>query len=92
MDAEVKQVKPIKSYILVEVLKKENKTDSGIIAGTNEAVYTPYCRTLALGGDVKVVKEGKVYLYNQHAGTKVTFKDNPYLFIKEDDIYAEIEE
>jgi co-chaperonin GroES (HSP10) len=92
MDAEVKQVKPVKNYILVEVLKKENKTQSGIIAGTNENIYIPYCRTIALGSMVNEVKEGKVYLYNQHAGTKVTFKDNPYLFIKEDDIYAEIEE
>lgn len=93
MEAEVTQVKPLSNYILVEVLTKENKTTHGIIAGIEETVFIPYCKALKKGKlTTEDVEEGKTYMYNQHGGTKVMFKDKPYLFIKESDLYAEIEQ
>lgn len=93
MEAEVKQVKPLSNYTLVEVLEKENKTESGIQLSLNETVYVPYCRILKKGkGCSEDIQEDRVYMYNEHAGTKVNFKGKPYLFVKENDLYAEIEE
>ena len=95
-------IKPLADHILIEPLKQEEKTESGILLpDTAEKDRPEQGRVIAVGpgktgkDGTRVsmdVKEGDVVLFTKYAPTEVTVDNTEYLIAKADDILAVIEQ
>ncbi|MCP6726434.1 MAG: co-chaperone GroES [Patescibacteria group bacterium] len=95
-------IKPLADHILIEPLKQEEKTESGILLpDTAEKDRPEQGRVIAVGPgktgkDGKRismdVKEGDIVLFTKYAPTEVTVSNIEYLIAKADDILAVIEQ
>ena len=93
-------LKPLHDYVVLEKVKEEVKTKSGIIL-TNAAKEKPQmAEVLAVGPggmvdgkEVKMeVKAGDKVIYSKYTGTEVKVDDNEkYIIVKQSDILAIIE-
>ena len=89
----ISQVKPLPGYILVEPIKEETKTKSGVIL--NEDNEKPqHGKVLAVGAKELeqpaewLIKNGQVVLYKKWGGSEVTIEDKEYQFLKYEDVLA----
>lgn len=93
-------IKPLQDYVLLEKVKEEEKTESGIILTTKEAKDEPSHGIVIAVGPGKVV-DGKLVpvelkpeqkvIYKKYSGTEVKEDKKDYLLIKAEDILAVIE-
>jgi len=84
------KINPKQDRIVIDIVKVDNKTESGIII-PDSAKERPYEATvLAVGPDVKNVSEGEVVIFSKYSGTKVKVSETEYHIIREDDIIAGI--
>ena len=91
-------IKPLADHILIEPLKQEEKTESGILLpDTAEKERPEQGRVIAVGpGKVgkdgnripPEVKEGDVVLFTKFGPNEVTIDNKEYLIAKEEDILA----
>ena len=94
-------IKPLADYVLIESIKEEEKTKSGILLPDNVEKEKPEQGRIIAVGPGKKNKEGKVIPVSVTPGQKVLFsKYGPneikvdgkeYLIAKEDDLLAVIE-
>ena len=95
-------IRPLHDYVLLEKVKEEEKTESGIILTTKEAKDEPSHGIVVAVGPGKVedgkltpidLKAGQQVIYKKCSGTEVKEKDNKkdYLLISADDILAVVE-
>lgn len=94
-------IKPLSDYILIEPMKKEEKTKSGILLPDTAEKETPEQGTVIAVGPGKKTKEGRVIPIDIKPGQKVLFtkygpneikiEDKEYLIAKEEDILAILE-
>lgn len=93
-------IKPLHDYVLLEKVKEEEKTESGIILTTKEAKDEPsHGVVIAVGPgkteDGKVtpieVSAGDRVIYKKYSGTEIKEDKKDYLLIKAEDILAVIE-
>lgn len=95
-------IRPLHDYVLLEKVKEEEKTESGIILTTKEAKDEPSHGIVVAVGPGKVedgkltpinLKAGQQVIYKKYSGTEVKEKDNKkdYLLISADDILAVVE-
>ena len=86
-------LKPLHDYVVLEKVKEEVKTESGIILTTKEAKDEP---SLGKTEDGKLIpielKKGEKVIYKKYSGTDVTYKKEDYLLISADDILAVVED
>jgi len=95
------KIKPISDYILIEPIKEEEKTKSGILLPQSAEKERPEQGKVIAVGPGKKTEEGKIIPVSVKAGQKVLFtKYGPneikvdgkeYLIAKEEDILAIIE-
>jgi len=95
------KIKPISDYILIEPIKEEEKTKSGILLPQTAEKERPEQGRVIATGPGKRTKEGKVIPVSVKPGQKVLFtKYGPneikvdgkeYLIAKEEDILAILE-
>jgi chaperonin GroES len=95
------KIKPIADYILIEPIKEEEKTKSGILLPQTAEKERPEQGKVIAVGPGKKTEEGKLIPVSVKAGQKVLFtKYGPneikvdgkeYLIAKEEDILAVIE-
>ena len=93
-------LRPLQDYVVLEKVKEEEKTQSGIILTTKEAKDAPSHGTVIAVGPGKTV-DGKVVpieltvgqsvIYKKYSGTEVTVDHKDYLLIKAEDILAVVE-
>ena len=92
-------LKPLHDYVVLEKVKEEVKTESGIILTTKEAKDEPSVgKVVAVGPgkteDGKLVpvdlKASQKVIYKKYSGTAMTFKKTEYLLISAEDILAVI--
>jgi len=93
-------IKPLADHILIEPLKGEEKTESGILLpDTAEKDRPEQGRVIAVGpGKAQKdgkripidVKEGDLVLFTKYAPTEVTVDNKEYLIAKAEDILATI--
>ena len=92
-------LKPLHDYVVLEKVKEEEKTQSGIIL-TQKAKDEPSHGTVIAVGpgkteDGKLVpvdlKEGQRVIYKKYSGTEVKDEGKDYLLIKAEDILAIVE-
>ena len=93
-------IKPLQDYVLLEKVKEEEKTQSGIILTTKEAKEEPSHGIVVAAGPGKVVDgnlvpvdltAGQKVIYKKYSGTEVKEDKKEYLLIKAEDILAVIE-
>ncbi|MGX7592031.1 co-chaperone GroES [Candidatus Karelsulcia muelleri] len=81
---------PISERILIQPLKAENKTKSGIIIPENAKENPQEGIILAVGKEVKnpLLKVGEKVLFKKYSGTKINYKQKKYLILHQTDILA----
>ncbi|MDP4009020.1 MAG: co-chaperone GroES [bacterium] len=95
-------IRPLSDHVVIEPLKREEKTESGILLPeTAEKERSEQGRVVAVGpgkktDDGKVipveVKEGDVVLFTKYGPNEVKIKEKEYLIAKADDILAVLED
>tara|TARA_Y100001970_G_scaffold279436_1_gene386797 strand:- start:517 stop:801 length:285 start_codon:yes stop_codon:yes gene_type:complete len=91
------KIKPLSDRVVVKAEAAEEKTASGIIL-PDTAKEKPQVGKIVAVGPGKVsdsgntikmtVKVGDKVLYGKYSGTEVTFENEDYLIMKENDIFA----
>lgn len=81
---------PIRDNIVLQVIKEEVKTASGLIMPDTMDKELPETATVvATGEDVQArIRKGSVLLFNKFAPAKFNYKDTEYLLIHESDVMA----
>ena len=92
-------IKPLGDRVVIELVKQEGKTASGIVLPDSAQEVPQEATVIAVGSGSIVdgkkvpleVEEGNQIIYSKYAGTEVEYDGNEYLIIREDDILAVIE-
>jgi chaperonin GroES len=94
------KVRPLHDRILVERIEEEEKTASGIIIPDAAKEKPSQGKVIAVGNGKKTddgkvipldVKEGDTILFGKYAGTEIKVEGNEYLMMREDEVFAVIE-
>ncbi len=95
------RIKPISDHILIEPIKEEEKTKTGILLpDTAEKEKPEQGRVIAVGPGKKdengkvvplEVKPGDKVLFTKYGPAEIKVEDKEYLIAKEEDILAIIE-
>jgi chaperonin GroES len=87
-------IKPLADRVIIEPSAAEAKTAGGIIIPDTAKEKPQKGVVVAVGPGKKdeplTVKVGNTVLYGKYAGTEISFEDNDYLIMREDDIVAVI--
>ena len=91
-------IKPLSDHILIEPLKQEEKTKSGILLpDTAEKEKPEQGKVIAVGQGKKTedgrivpleVKVGDVVLFTKYGPNEIKIEEKEYLIAKEEDIFA----
>ena len=92
------KITPLSDHVLIEPLKQEEKTKSGILLPeTAEKEKPEQGKIIAVGPGKKTedgriipmeVKEGDVVLFTKYGPNEVTVNEKEYLIAREEDILA----
>ena len=91
------KIKPLSDRVVVKAEAAEEKTASGIILPDTAKEKPQEGKVVAVGpgkisdsgNTIKMtVKVGDKVLYGKYSGTEVTFENEDYLIMKENDIFA----
>jgi len=92
------QVRPLADYVLIEPIKEEEKTKTGILLPeTAEKERPEQGRVIAVGPGKKnskgeviklEVKEGDRVLFTKYGPNEIKIEDKEYLIAKQEDILA----
>jgi len=95
------KIKPLSDHILIEPMKKEEKTKTGILLPeTAEKDRPEQGKVIAVGpgkrtekGEIipVLVKPGQKVLFTKYGPNEIKVEDKEYLIAKEEDILAIIE-
>ena len=91
------KIKPLSDRVVVQAEVAEEKTASGIILPDTAKEKPQMGKIVAVGpgktsdsgSNIKMtVKVGDKVLYGKYSGTEITFENEDYLIMKENDIFA----
>jgi len=92
------EIKPLSDHILIEPIKREEKTESGILLPETAEKERPEQGKVAAVGPGKKAKDGKVIplevkvgdrvLFTKYGPNEIKIDDKEYLIAKEEDILA----
>ena len=81
-------IKPMAHYVVAVKEKKPAKTASGILLPESAQEKSEAAKVIAVGGEVKDVKDGQSVVYKNYAATTIKLEKEEYLIIKDEDILA----
>jgi len=93
-------LRPLHDYVVLEKVKEEEKTESGIILTTSKAKDEPSHGIVVAVGPGKVedgknvpidLTEGQHVIYKKYSGTEISVDKKDYLLISANDILAVVE-
>lgn len=95
------KIKPLYNHVLIEPVKQEEKTKTGILLPeTAEKERPEQGRVIAVGSGRRTsqgkiipmeVKKGDMVLFTKYGPTEIKINNKKYLIAKEDDILAILE-
>ena len=95
------KIKPLSDHILIEAIKEEEKTKTGILLPeTAEKERPEQGKVIAVGPGRKTeagkvvpmnVKQGDTVLFTKYGPNEIKINDKEYLIAKEEDILAILE-
>jgi len=83
--------KPLMDRVLVELVEKEKKTESGIIIPDTAKEKPQNGKVVSVGEDVELVQEGDEILFAKYSGNELKFDNKDYIILKEDEILGKFE-
>lgn len=93
-------LKPLGNRVLLEVIKEEEKTVSGLVLPESAKEKPQTAKVVAVGSG-KVLDDGKradmdvavgdKVIFEKYAGSEVKYEGNEYLVVKDSDIIAIVE-
>lgn len=93
-------VRPLHDYVVLEKVKEEEKTQSGIILTTNKAKDAP-SRGIVIAVGPGITENGKLIpvdlkpgqnvIYKKYSGTEITMDKTDYLLVSYKDVLAVVE-
>ncbi len=95
------KIKPLHDRVIVERVELETQTEGGIIIPDTAKEKPQQGRVLAVGPGRRLengerremtVKEGDLVIFSKYAGTEFKLDDKELLILREDDIYAIVEQ
>lgn len=93
-------IKPLSNHIVLEPLKEDEKTESGILLPETAEREPEQAKVVAVGPGRKTsngkiipvdVKPGDIVLFVKYGPTEVKIEEKKYLIAKEEDILAVLE-
>jgi chaperonin GroES len=83
-------IKPLGENVLVQPLKADVKTKSGIVLPDTASEDRPQeGKVIAVGDDKKIkVKKGQKVIFAKYSGTEIKMDNEEYLIMKNEDILA----
>ncbi|HIJ60460.1 MAG TPA: co-chaperone GroES [Nitrospirae bacterium] len=86
------KIRPLKDRVVVRYSEEEVEKTAGGIYVPDVAKEKPQKGSVvAVGSEVKEVKEGNTVLFDKYSGSKIKINDVEHLIIKEEDILGIIE-
>lgn len=86
------KIQPVGKKVLVEILMQEPELKSLLVTLNNEPQPTDRCNVLRIGTETTLVQENRKYIYRIGAGVKLSYKDQEYTLLDENDFYAEVDQ
>lgn len=93
-------LKPLGNRVLLEVIKEEEKTVSGLVLPESAKEKPQTAKVVAVGSG-KVLEDGKradmdvavgdKVIFEKYTGSEVKYEGNEYLVVKDSDIIAVVE-
>ena len=85
-------IEPLLDRVVVEVLKKDEKTESGIILPeTVQDTGAPQqAKVLEIGKDCETIKKDDVILFAKFSGIEIPYEGKPLIVIPEKEVLARI--
>jgi|TARA_R110000824_G_C15015862_1_gene657863 co-chaperonin GroES (HSP10) len=81
-------MKPINKYIIIEPIKEELKTESGLLLSVEDAKHFRYkkAKVIKSGTNVEHIQKDDIIFYDKNAGHDLLLVDIPYTIILERDV------
>lgn len=86
-----KNIKPLFDYILVQPVKQEEVTASGIVLPDSAKEKPQVAEVKAVGKDAKEVKAGMKVVYKKWGGNEIKIGQEEWTLIKEEDVMGIVE-
>jgi chaperonin GroES len=87
------KLKPLTNHVVIEPVKPEEKTRSGIVLPNIGEESPDQGTVVAIGSDEKIeVRVGDKVIFSKYGPVKARIEDKDYLIASQDDILAIIEE
>ena len=83
-------LQPLGEYVVAQADEAANKTASGLYLPDNAAEKPKTAKVVAIGKDVKQVKNGDRIVYKSYSTTDVKVDNEEYILVKEEDILATV--
>lgn len=82
-------IQPLGENVLIEPLKADAKTASGIVLPDTSEEKPQEGMVIATGDDKKIkVKKGQKIIYSKYSGNEIKVGEKEYLLVKNEDILA----
>ena len=80
-------MKAVNTYIIIEKIKEEQKTQSGLILGDDKAeVRYLKGKIISVGDNTVGINPDDIIYYDKHAGHGIEFADKLFYVIKQGDV------
>ncbi len=94
---EVSKIQALQDRVLLKIEKESNKTPGGLIIPLSNRTKTEIAVVVNVGRLIEQdenveIKVGNRVVYDKYAGILMNIKDEEYLIVKIDDIFAKINE
>ena len=83
-------IKPLGDRVVAVREEAQTKTASGLYLPDNAKEKPVLAKIVAVGKDVKSVKNGDRILYKEYSTTEIKLDGTEYLIVKEEDILATV--
>lgn len=82
------KITPLADRVVLKPVAAEEKTASGIILPESAKEKPEQGKVVAVGKEVKEIKEGDIVLYSKYGPTEVKVLGEELLIVKEEDVLA----
>ena len=83
-------LQPVADYVVAQAEEASTKTASGLFLPENAAEKPKIAKVVAVGKEVKQVKNGDRIVYKSYSTTEIKVDDQEYILVKEEDILATV--
>ena len=82
-------IQPLGENVLIEPLKADSQTASGIVLPDTSEEKTQEGMVIAVGNDKKIkVKKGQKIIYSKYSGNEIKVGEKEYLLVENEEVLA----